>query len=455
MTSRVSDKVAWSEGVLLQPQHFQQLDRYHESLLTTRLDAIHPLSWGVLSIVLDARALQQGSVALVSFEGVLPDGTPLALGGQTGRVPNQRPVQGHFPASQRTLTVYLALPNERPRVNNYGTEGNSLRYAVNPAKVFDTSRDDAETDVNCAIPNVSLLFADESRDGFTALPIASIVRDAHGELSLSDTFVPPCLRIGASSVIGTRLDRLLRTMIGRLRLLSEARRRTGEGRVEFNAADVTSYLQLSALNGMLPKIHYLARAKHVSPLTAFLLLSELAGQLATFSPDTDMTVPLDFDYADQETTFKQLFDLNDRLLSVSDTERFVSCTLQTSGDSRHYAELHDVRMDQCVLFFIGVESNLPRPQVVDEFVRRAKVASHGDMDFVLNKNIGGVNVVESQRPPAELPVRPGLVYFELPAADSDVYWKHVRQDRNLVVWLPPVLDQSQPVVKLLGLFGSR
>jgi hypothetical protein len=31
----------------------------------------------------------------------------------------------------------------------------------------------------------------------------------------------------------------------------------------------------------------------------------------------------------------------------------------------------------------------------------------------------------------------------------------VRQDRNMVVWLPPVLDRSQPVVKLLGLFGSR
>jgi hypothetical protein len=36
-----------------------------------------------------------------------------------------------------------------------------------------------------------------------------------------------------------------------------------------------------------------------------------------------------------------------------------------------------------------------------------------------------------------------------------VYWKHVLNDRNLVVWLPPTLDQGQPTVKLVGTFAAR
>ncbi|MDB4985297.1 MAG: hypothetical protein JWN04_475 [Myxococcaceae bacterium] len=455
MSIRVSDKVAWSEGVLLLPQHFQQLDRYHESLLAARLDAISPLNWGVLDVALDARALQQGIAALLHFEGILPDGTPLLLGGQAARLPKQRPIQGHFPSAQRSLLLYLVLPNERARVNNYAANGEPLRYSVQPAKVFDTSRDDREADVSCAVPNVSLVFGDENLDGLTALPIASIVRDARGEYSTSDSYIPPCLRIGASGVISTRLDGLLRAMIGRHRVLSEGRRLTGEGRVEFNAADITSYLQLNALNSMLPKMHYLARTKDVSPSTAFLLLSELAGQLATFAPEADMTEPLDFDFGDLETSFRTLFDLNERLLAASDTERFVSCTLKPGDHSRLYGELHDVRLDRCVRYLLSVESSLPRPQVVEEFVRRAKVASHGDMDFVLNKNIGGISVVESHRPPTELPMRPGVVYFDINNAGHDVYWKHVLKDRNVVVWLPPLLEPSQTVVKLIGLFGSR
>lgn len=455
MSTTYHDKVAWSEGVLLQPQHFQQLDRYHESLLAFRLDAVDANNWGVLQVELDLRALQQGAIALLSFEGIMPDGTPVIVSPERGIPgPKQRLIHELFPPSRRTLTIYLGLPRERPRVNNYCTEGDGLRYSLHMRKVADISRDDRETDLKLALPNASLFLEGESLDGFTALPIAQIARDAQGALTLSDSFIPPTARVGSSPVFSARLERLLRAMVTRLRALSEKRRITGEGRVEFNAADVTNYLQMNAINSMLPAMNHLARAKDVSPRTAFLLLCQLAGQLATFAPEVDLSQPLDFDFSDLETTFREIFDLNERLLALSDSERYVSCTLQPHGGGRHYGDLRDVRIDHCVRFLLSVESPLPPPQVVDELVRRGKVASHGDMEFVLNKNVGGMGLRETIRPPIELPVKPGLVYFDLLNTD-DVFWKHVRQDRNLVVWLPPALEQTQPVVKLLGIFGSR
>ena len=77
------------------------------------------------------------------------------------------------------------------------------------------------------------------------------------------------------------------------------------------------------------------------------------------------------------------------------------------------------------------------------------------LPFAILTVIGGINVTESVRPPPELPVRPNLVYFELPSRDSDVYCKHVWQDRNIVVWLPPLLEQAQARIKLVGIFGAR
>jgi hypothetical protein len=35
-----------------------------------------------------------------------------------------------------------------------------------------------------------------------------------------------------------------------------------------------------------------------------------------------------------------------------------------------------------------------------------------------------------------------------------VYWKHVRKDHNLVVWLPPALDAEQCTVSLYGLLDD-
>jgi len=456
MSMRVTDKVAWAEGVLLLPQHFQQLDRYHERLLGARLHAIDPASWGVLRVEIDPRALQQGLVSLTTFEGIMPDGTPLTLEAASGsRGPSPRPASTHFPAAQRALEVYLAMPMERSGVNNYGAEGGALRYAVTQQKLCDTSRDDRHAEVQLAAPNLSLLFGDESRAGCTTLKIAELVRDALGELTLSPSYVPPCLRIAASPVIAARLDQLLRTAVGRLRYLSDARRVTGEGRVEFTSADVTRYLQLNALNTMLPGLQYLARCKEASPRSAFLLLSQFAGQLATFVPEADMSEPLDFNFSDLTETFGALFDLCDHLLAASDNERFVSCTLTSREGGRHYGDLKDVRLEKCQRFLLAVESTLPRPLLVDEIVQRGKVASHGDIEFVLTKNVGGIAVTESHKPPHELPVKPGLVYFELPDPDSDVYFKHVRKDRNLVVWLPKTIDATQVTIKLVGVFGSR
>jgi type VI secretion system protein ImpJ len=164
---------------------------------------------------------------------------------------------------------------------------------------------------------------------------------------------------------------------------------------------------------------------------------------------------MDFDFHDLKNTFRRLFDLNERLLSSADAERYLSVTLQPHEGSRYFGDLHSVRIDTCSRFLISIESPLPRPQVVQEFVRRAKVAAHDDMDIVLSTSVGGINMSESAQPPPELPVKPGLVYFELPARGNDVYWKHVVNDRNLVVWLPPTLDQGQPTVKLLGIFAAR
>jgi len=451
----MSDKVAWSEGVLLLPQHFQQLDRYHESLLAARLDALDKLNWGTLHVELDERALQQGIVALTEFEGIMPDGTPVVLNSQGAQFgPKQRPLFDHLPPAQKSLLVYLAVPSERAGVTNYALDGDQLRYALRARKLPDAARDDRHADVQLAVPNLRLLFGSESRDGFSALPIAQIVRDENGVPALSESYIPPCLRIQCSQAISRRLERLLSGMVSRFRVLAEARRITGEGRVEFNAADVTRYLQLHALNGMFPSLYHLARAREVSPRTAFLLLSQLAGQLATFAPDGDMTTPLDFDFNDLETCFGAVFDLCERLLNALDTERYVSCQLQTQGKGRFYADLNDVRIEPCTRCFIGIDTTQTRAHVVQEITQRAKLASHGDIEFVLSRNVSGIRVTACERPPAELPTRPGLSYFELPVPDDDVYWKHVRKDRNLVVWLPPALEAEQCTVSFYGIFPA-
>ena len=85
---------------------FQQLDRYHEGYVGARLGGLFPYDWGVVAIELDERALVAGQVRVQRFEGVLPDGIPLAFDGAHPEVPAIRPVEGHFKPTQQFLEVF-------------------------------------------------------------------------------------------------------------------------------------------------------------------------------------------------------------------------------------------------------------------------------------------------------------------------------------------------------------
>ena len=75
----VHNRVIWSEGLFLQPQHFQQQDRYFERYVETRCQALIPHSWGFTEIELERDFLSIGKFGLRRATGVFPDGTPFRM----------------------------------------------------------------------------------------------------------------------------------------------------------------------------------------------------------------------------------------------------------------------------------------------------------------------------------------------------------------------------------------
>ena len=62
-------KVAWSEGMFLRAQHFQQHDRYVEHLVRGRTDGIRPYGWGLTNLRIDQDLLKKGKFAVASCSG--------------------------------------------------------------------------------------------------------------------------------------------------------------------------------------------------------------------------------------------------------------------------------------------------------------------------------------------------------------------------------------------------
>src|SRR4029079_4487556 len=101
-------RVIWSEGLFLQPQHFQQQERYFERYVEARCQYLVPHSWGFTEIELARDLLSIGKAALRRAAGVFPDGTPF-------RMPDDDPLPTPMDVGSeiRDQVLYLAVPLRR------------------------------------------------------------------------------------------------------------------------------------------------------------------------------------------------------------------------------------------------------------------------------------------------------------------------------------------------------
>lgn len=444
--------VAWVPG-LVTPQHLQQLDRYHSGALRSRLSAIEPLGWGVHKLRLDPRALASGQVALSEFSGVLPDGTPLGLPPGDPGLPPARPVGDAFPPTSPSLLVYLTLPRERLNgTANYGasSEGRQ-RYVLSHETLTDLAGVEEPAEVPLARPNLSLVFETEPREGVEAMPIARIVRQEDGELAQHPVYVPPCTRIDAAGFIESGLARLLRLMSQRQRELAASCRQVDGRSVEFGAGDVSKFLLLSTINARLPILSFYARSGETHPRALYLTLVELAGALATFSVDFDPLSLPPFNYVDLQDTFEVLFARLTTLLRTSIAHRCIEWPLLGRTDGVHQVELSESVLT-CQAFFLSVRSNVSEQDVVTQLPRISKVASFRDMERVVSSSTPGAPLSITLRPPSEIPVKAGELYFSIDTENA--FWRNVLSERKLAVYLPQPFLAEKTKVQLLGIPGA-
>ena len=104
------NKVIWTEGMFLQPQHFQQHDRFLARQAHLRFSITQPYGWGFMSLALDAASLTLGKIAIAGAHGVLPDGLVFDIPGQDAAPPAL-----DVPADARDELVVLRRGAAAPR----------------------------------------------------------------------------------------------------------------------------------------------------------------------------------------------------------------------------------------------------------------------------------------------------------------------------------------------------
>ncbi|HEV7859676.1 MAG TPA: type VI secretion system baseplate subunit TssK [Pyrinomonadaceae bacterium] len=437
-------KVVWNEGMLLGPHHFQQWDNYHEGLLNTRLASLMSYEWGILDVQVNREAIANGSFMLTRCRAVLPDGLALDVP-QSDVAPPARAVEPHFNSNAERLDVYLAIPAQRSGAANFQANGgeplSTIRYSQDAGVVLDETTGDNERQIAFANSNLRLLFGDELRDGYSAIKIAEVERTATGQLSLSETFVPPALDVMASPWLHDTLRQLIEILITKSSTLGERRRQRGASLADFTTSEVAIFWLLHTVNSSIPRLKHLYGTRSIHPERLYYEMIRLAGELATFTIDHQAKDIVAYDHDDLYGTFSRLAgDIRLMLETVIPT-RCVAIALESVRASLYAGRVVDDRLLAEAAFYLAVRSTIPVATLIAGVPRIVKIASRDHIESVIGAALPGIPLTYVPTPPASIPTRIGFHYFAL--ENSGPIWEGIRTSKTLAVYVPDEIPEEK------------
>jgi len=315
----IPDAIQWHEGLLLTPQHFQQLSSRHEALVQYGTALIAPFSWGVRRFKHHAISLPAGKFRVLELEAVMPDGLVVVHGFASGR-DDVLEIDLSKYADQmnyRGALVHLAVAAQQ----HGNTNGNGARYeSFKDNPVADDVSGGKAYSIHRLKPRLTLHVGDKVPNGYVGFPIARVMqRDA--SFTLDDTFIPPLLVVPVKStdgdtIVGQSLGDMCSQVAQRVHkramyLADEARTPAAGDRFGNDAGIRTRMLSLV---GGLPQYEAVLQSGCAHPYLVYIALCGMAGQLAVLG--TEM-VPPSFDpynHDDLYATFHPVLEFIDRVM---------------------------------------------------------------------------------------------------------------------------------------------
>lgn len=401
-------KVAWKEGLFMQPQHLQQADRYVEKMIDARTRVTHPYPWGVEELVLDRDMAQQGKVGLRKLSGTFPDGTPFAAP-DAGPLPIAVEVQDDAAG----LSVWLTLPERSQNGRDVGLDDDAsatTRYRLTTETVADNASSmRTEHQLEIAVPRLELAIRETPKPGYQCIRLARINEVRDGVISLDDTVPPAGLVLAVHPVLEGFLSRVVGWIEAKLENLARyaADPSAGGG---MQAAD---YLMLMTLNRNIGVLRHLGGLHAVHPELLYRHLVALAGELSTFNDSSRMAPHYAaYDHGDLKATFTPVVQDIQRLLS-RDVGRAIRLDLQQVRQNSYLAQVQDRNLFREATFVIEVQAGKQLTQVQQQFPQLCKVGPSTRMSEIVKNNLPGIGLAHLPNPPRQIRVVATNVYFLL------------------------------------------
>lgn len=420
------DKVVWSEGMLLRPQHLQQYDRYLDQQFRARTQMLNPFGWGLRQLQVDEQLLQQGAFALSMADGIFPDGTVFSVNSSS-----QRLLMEVHPGKQNLL-VYLALPVMLLGADETAPaeDENSLtRWVMGSEDIRDCNLGSSKTvNINTAQPRFKLLLEGELSADYTSIPIARIKESfADGRIELDEQFVPPCLTISVSQRLTFFLSETLNLLSHRAEAIA-SRLSTAAG--QRGSTDIADFMLLQMVNRYQSGLRHLDQIQYLHPETLYHQLVMLNGEMATFTAESKRpAVEPPYDHRNLSGCYNLLMGELRQSLSLVFEQTAVALPLQERRFGVRVAPIQDRALLDQAQFYLAVKSEWSPDSVRTRLPSSVKAGGVEQLRELVNLQLPGISLIPQPVAPRQVPYASGSSYFQLEKTPE--HWAQLKKSGGI------------------------
>ena len=405
-----NNRIVWSEGLFLRPQHFQQQERHLESWIEGRAAALRPHSWGFTELEIERDLLAIGKLGLRRARGVFPDGTPFAM-------PENEPLPSPLEVGTqlRDQVIYLAVPLRKSgalQSTRAGSSAELTRYRSKDLDARDITTESAtSTELEVAALNTRLMSQSEPADDFARIPVAHVVEcRADRQVVLDDRFIPTVLKSGTAGRLATFLLELQGLLHQRAEALAARAVASGRG----GASEIADFLMLQIINRYEPVVAHLAASPALHPEDLYRLALEITGELSTLTAASRR--PPQFSTYRHDAlrgSFDPVINALRGCLSVVMEQNAIPIPLAHKKFGISVASVADQTLFDSAAFVLAARADVPSEDLRRRFPAQVKIGSVEKIRDLVNLQLPGIALQPMAVAPRQIPYHAGFAYFEL------------------------------------------
>lgn len=269
----IPDPIQWHEGLLLTPQHFQQLTLRQETLLQYVAKTVTPFYWGVSKLKIDPSSLVSGTFRVLELEAVMPDSLVVSSGlrGDVELSVDLNPFKTQM--AERPVPVHLAVP---ARETDSLTKGDLPRFKSSEGRPVFNDETNEQVLIPRLRPRLSLEVIDRPSRKFVSFPLARV--EYKDEAFVLTDYIPPRLSVTPQSELGGMCLFAAKRLREKAILLADHLR--GPAGSAGAGADLKNETLLRSLVAPLPMLEAMLNAGASHPYQVYLALCNVLGHLS-------------------------------------------------------------------------------------------------------------------------------------------------------------------------------